>query len=111
MRKQMEENRKLQVVEARAAMASTLRPEPAPGTADTVVLLLRLPDGERLTRRFALKATTQDLYDFVFSHPQAPEEFEITANFPKRIISRGDTNLCDIPLKDRDVLFVHDINA
>lgn len=53
----------------------------------------------------------QDLYDFVFSHPQSPEEFEITTNFPKRVVARGASHLSDVGLKDRDVLFVNDVNA
>lgn len=53
----------------------------------------------------------QNLYDFVFSHSQAPEEFEITTNFPKRVIASGTATLQDVGLKDRDVLFVNDINA
>ncbi|CAB3234069.1 unnamed protein product [Arctia plantaginis] len=109
-RKQQEERHKLELVAARAAMASRLAAEPAPGS-HTVVLLIRLPGGERLTRRFSQLHTTQDLYDFVFSHPQSPEEFEITTNFPKRTIARGLTNIADVGLKDRDVLFVNDINA
>ncbi|CAH0589051.1 unnamed protein product [Chrysodeixis includens] len=113
-RRQQEERHKQdfirQLVEARAAMAARLPPEPAPGTG-TVALLIRLPGGERLTRRFTLTHTTQDLYDFVFSHPQSPEEFEITTNFPKRVLARGTANLLDVGLKDRDVLFVNDINA
>ncbi|XP_049871981.1 FAS-associated factor 2-like [Pectinophora gossypiella] len=109
-RRQMEELKKQELVEARAKMASRLPTEPAPGV-DTVALLIRLPGGERLTRRFSLKSTTKDLYDFVFSHPQAPEEFEITTNFPKRAVARGSLNLFEVGLKDRDVLFVNDINA
>ncbi|XP_013180085.1 PREDICTED: FAS-associated factor 2 [Papilio xuthus] len=109
-RRQQEERHKQQLVEARAAMASRLPVEPAPG-AGTVALLIRLPGGERLTRRFTLTHTTQDLYDFVFSHPQAPEEFEITTNFPKRVVARGVANLQEVGLKDRDVLFVNDTNA
>lgn len=53
----------------------------------------------------------QDLYDFVFSHPQSPEEFEITTNFPKRTLVVGKSNLLEVGLKDRDVLFVNDVNA
>ncbi|KPJ13842.1 FAS-associated factor 2-B [Papilio machaon] len=109
-RRQQEERHKQQLVEARAAMASRLPVEPGPG-AGTVALLIRLPGGERLTRRFTLAHTTQDLYDFVFSHPQAPEEFEITTNFPKRVVARGVAKLQDVGLKDRDVLFVNDTNA
>ncbi|XP_013199412.1 FAS-associated factor 2 [Amyelois transitella] len=109
-RRQQQERQKQELVEARAAMAVRLPPEPAPGRG-TVALLIRLPGGERLTRRFTLCHTTQDLYDFVFSHPQSPEEFEITTNFPKRVLTRGPYNLSEVGLKDRDVLFVNDVNA
>ncbi|CAH0400886.1 unnamed protein product [Chilo suppressalis] len=109
-RKELEEKHKVEVQEARAAMAARLPAEPHAG-AGTVALLIRLPGGERLTRRFTLTHTTQDLYDFVFSHPQSPEEFEITTNFPKRVLARGTASLCDAGLKDRDVLFVNDVNA
>ncbi|XP_047535630.1 FAS-associated factor 2 [Vanessa atalanta] len=109
-RQLQEEQRRLQVIAAREEMAANLPVEPLPG-ADVVVLLIRLPGGERLTRRFLFSHTTQDLYDFVFSNSQAPEEFEITTNFPKRVITRGTSNLKDVGLKDRDVLFVNDINA
>ncbi|XP_013148085.1 PREDICTED: FAS-associated factor 2 [Papilio polytes] len=57
------------------------------------------------------RAAMADLYDFVFSHPQAPEEFEITTNFPKRVVARGRASLQDVGLNDRDVLFVNDTNA
>ncbi|KAG6443344.1 FAS-associated factor 2 [Manduca sexta] len=109
-RRQLEEKHRQDLVEARAAMAARLPAEP-PAGADTVALLIRLPGGERLTRRFTLAHTTQDLYDFVFSHPQSPEEFEITTNFPKRVLKRGAVNLLESGLKDRDVLFVNDVNA
>ncbi|CAG9564728.1 unnamed protein product [Danaus chrysippus] len=109
-RQMMEEQHRQQVIEARAAMAANLPEEPASGSS-AVALLIRLPCGERLTRRFYLVNTTQDLYNFVFSHPQSPEEFEITTNFPKRVIARGPSTLTDVGLKDRDVLFVNDTNA
>ncbi|GBP26926.1 FAS-associated factor 2 [Eumeta japonica] len=110
MRKRSEERRCQEVLEARKATAARLPPEPAPGEG-TVVLLLRLPSGDRLTRRFQIEQNTQDLYDFVFSNPLSPEEFEITTNFPKRVLIRGAYNLFEAGLKDRDVLFVNDMNA
>ncbi|XP_026321620.1 FAS-associated factor 2 [Hyposmocoma kahamanoa] len=110
LKQQQEERRKLDVVSARKAIAARLSPEPSTGF-DTVMLLIRLPDGERLQRRFNIKQTTQELYDYVFSHPESPEEFEMTTNFPKRIVPRGTVNLFEVGLKDRDVLFVNDINA
>ncbi|XP_072944574.1 FAS-associated factor 2 [Epargyreus clarus] len=109
-RREQEERRKEEVAEARTARGARLPREPAAGPS-AVALLIRLPAGDRLTRRFLLAHTTQDLYDFVFSHPQSPEEFEITTNFPKRTIARGSASLLEVGLKDRDVLFVNDINA
>ncbi|XP_022122261.1 FAS-associated factor 2 [Pieris rapae] len=109
-KRQQEERRKQEVIEARETMAAQLPEEPKAGP-EAIALLIRLPTGERLTRRFLFAHTTQDLYDFVFSHPQSPEEFEITTNFPKRAISRGPSKLIDVGLKDRDVLFVNDVNA
>ncbi|XP_045451497.1 FAS-associated factor 2 [Melitaea cinxia] len=107
---QLEELRRLEVMAAREDMAALLPDEPQPG-ADSMTLLIRLPGGERLTRRFLYTDKTMHLYDFVFSHSQAPEEFEITTNFPKRVIASGTATLQDVGLKDRDVLFVNDINA
>ncbi|KAI8439420.1 hypothetical protein MSG28_013215 [Choristoneura fumiferana] len=109
-RREQEQHRQQQVLDMRVATAARLPPEPSEGPK-TVVLLIRLPGGERLTRRFAHDHTTQDLYDFVFSHPQSPEEFEITTNFPKRTLVAGKSNLVEVGLKDRDVLFVNDVNA
>ncbi|KAG7312241.1 hypothetical protein JYU34_001713 [Plutella xylostella] len=109
-RRQEEEDRKQELLEARAAMAARLPPEPS-DPVTSVMLLIRLPGGERLTRRFGLDQSTSDLYDFVFSHPQSPEEFEITTNFPKRVVERDIKNLTEAGLKDRDVLFVNDVNA
>ncbi|XP_041982396.1 FAS-associated factor 2 [Aricia agestis] len=104
------ERHEQEVIEARAAAAARVGVEAGAG-AGALALLVRLPCGERLTRRFRLADTTDVLYDFVFSHPQAPEEFEITTNFPKRVLERGSQNLLEVGLKDRDVLFVNDINA
>lgn len=36
-----------------ADKAAALPPEPASGAADTVAVLIRLPNGQRLTRRWA----------------------------------------------------------
>lgn len=105
----LEQARLEAVAEARVAKGLALGPEPAQSN-NTLSLLIRLPDGDRLTRRFINTQNTQDLYDFVFSHPKAPEEFEITTNFPKRVLEPG-CSLVTAGLKNRDVLFVNDINA
>lgn len=57
----------------------------------------------------------QDIYHFIFCHPDAPDSFEITTNFPKRVIEcsgdePGQTLLLS-GLKNREVLFVADLEA
>lgn len=55
----------------------------------------------------------QVIYNYVYSHPLSPEEFEITTNFPKRVLdcSEQSKTLGNVGLKNRDVLFVNDCNA
>lgn len=62
----------------------------------------------------------QDLYRFIFCHPDAPDSFEITANFPKRVIISESTKdditvsqktIIDAGLKNREVLFINDLDA
>lgn len=65
------------------------------------------------------------MYHYLFCHPDSPDEFEITTNFPKRVLyskadvdaSEGAANetlnksLQDMGLKNREVLFVNDLEA
>lgn len=45
--------------------ASTLPPEPAPTTKDVVRISLRMPNADRVVRRFASDASVEELYAFV----------------------------------------------
>lgn len=60
----------------------------------------------------------QVIFYFVFTHPSAPDSFEITTNFPKRILpcrpendSRRVQTLAEAGLANREVLFVNDLDA
>ena len=65
----------------------------------------------------------QDVSNYLFCHPCSPDEFEITTNFPKRVIysksndldcaasANANKTLSDVGLKNREVLFVNDLEA
>ncbi|EDW39730.1 GL14730 [Drosophila persimilis] len=84
-----------------------------------------MPSGTRLERRFHQTNSLLDVYRFLFCHPESPDEFEITTNFPKRVLyTMADMDgpesavnetlsrtLQDVGLKNREVLFVNDLEA
>jgi len=56
----------------------------------------------------------QELFLFVFCHPDAPDRFEIATNFPKRVLDCKDNvreTLSDVGLRRGEVLFVYDLEA
>eukprot|EP00898_Chlorokybus_atmophyticus_P007586 jgi/Chlat1/7829/Chrsp66S07281 len=69
----------------RKALAS-LPPEPEKGTAGTSELLIRLPDGQRVSRRFPASATVQTVYDFVDSLDFVKvDDYSLATNFPRKV--------------------------
>lgn len=60
----------------------------------------------------------QDIYYFVFSNPNSPDTFEITTNFPKRVLKCKRESALDhiqtieeAGLSNREVLFINDLDA
>lgn len=51
---------------------------------DIVRLVIKLPDGSRIARKFHKSNPVKYLYWFVFGHQNAPLNFQITTNFPRR---------------------------
>lgn len=139
------ELRKEEIARQKIELANLVPPEPPADSADAIAVVFKLPNGTRLERRFqqtnsilvyymklTLKANFiihfilfQDVYHFLFCHPASPDEFEITTNFPKRVLyskaaidaaecSVNETyskTLKDVGLKHREVLFVNDLEA
>jgi FAS-associated factor 2 len=55
-------------------------------TSDRVRVLVRLPDGLRLQCSYPRNISCKALYLSIFAHENAPENFTIFTNFPKREI-------------------------
>lgn len=73
---------------AREKINSILRvpDEPDASHPDAVHVVFKLPCGSRLERRFLKTHSLEAVFYFVFCHPNAPDSFEITTNFPKRVL-------------------------
>lgn len=55
------------------------------------------------------------MYNFIFCHPTSPDYFELTTNFPKRVLQTRDSSaeqtLQQAGVQNREVLFVNDLEA
>eukprot|EP01104_Vermistella_antarctica_P001439 TRINITY_DN1148_c0_g1_i1.p2 TRINITY_DN1148_c0_g1~~TRINITY_DN1148_c0_g1_i1.p2 ORF type:complete len:496 (+),score=96.52 TRINITY_DN1148_c0_g1_i1:2245-3732(+) len=99
-REEREERERVEAIraeeEARAAKKSQrerelelklgrIPPEPAAGEVDVVQIYVRLPNGERIGRRFRSTDRFQSLYDFVDTKQDEVEAdtYELMTNFPR----------------------------
>ncbi|XP_039250601.1 FAS-associated factor 2-like [Styela clava] len=81
--KEEAENRYLQ---RKQECKKALSTEPDPSHSEAVKLLIKLPDGSRLTRVFLSSQPVKAIHDFVFSQDNAPRQFQVGTNFPRKII-------------------------
>lgn len=74
--------------EARRAKADTLPAEPA-ASSDVTQVVVRMPDGQRLTRRFGRECNLQAVVDFIESaDPDIYEgsDFDLVSNYPRQVL-------------------------
>jgi len=99
-------------------LASEIPEEPEVSHPEAVRVLLKLPDGQRLERRFLLTHSLKHIYYYVFCHPESPDQFEIGTNYPRRTLpcKPSPENLCPPSLKEAgfgksEMLFVSDLDS
>jgi len=78
--------RKDQIVKMKIEMANEIPDEPSVDNADAVRIVIKLPDGQRLERRFLMTHSLKHIYYFVFCHPDSPDQFDIGTNYPRRTL-------------------------
>jgi len=98
--------------------AKTLKKEPSAQHPDAIRTVIKLPNGTRLERRFLKTDSLSHLYQFVFSHAEAPNVFDIATNFPKRNLpckasSSNPTppSFAEAGLGRSEMLFVYDLES
>lgn len=110
-----ERERKEELKRQKMELLNLIPSEPPARDPETVSILFKMPNGDRLERRFKHSNTLRDVFNFLFCHPASPDSFEITTNFPKRVLEwegeHGRQTLFELGLKKKEVLFVYDLEA
>jgi FAS-associated factor 2 len=110
-----EKQRKDLIQRRKVELASEVPEEPEAGHSDSVRVLVKLPGGQRLERRFLKSHSLKYLYYYVFCHPESPDEFDITTNFPKKVLQcrpeQDPTSFEEAGLGTSTMLFVNDLEA
>jgi chemotaxis protein histidine kinase CheA len=97
-----------------------LPPEPSPTSADTIQLVVRLPNGQRLTRNFSNCATFAQVKDWIDTLVVSPEtsdeikkniptSYVFVQDFPRKIFSDLNQTLKDAGLIKRALINVLEI--
>uniref|UniRef100_A0A1B6M7B8 UBX domain-containing protein n=1 Tax=Graphocephala atropunctata TaxID=36148 RepID=A0A1B6M7B8_9HEMI len=110
-----ERRRKEDLRRQKIELVNLVPTEPSPTDPEAVCVVFKMPNGCRLERRFLQSHTLEDVFHFVFCHPESPDEFEITTNFPKRTLDcKGalkSQSLREWGLRKGEVLFVYDLES
>jgi FAS-associated factor 2 len=113
-----EKERKESMKQRKSVTLLNLKQEPAPDAPNVIRCIIKLPNGQRLERRFLSSDSLKHLYNFVFSHPQSPDLFEIATNFPKRTLPCKPTSddedpptFTEVGLQRNEMLFVYDLES
>ncbi|XP_063851971.1 FAS-associated factor 2-like [Scylla paramamosain] len=92
--------------------------EPEEGVDGVVHIVVKLPQGTRLERRFLKTDSLAGLYYYIFCHPDSPDRFQVTTNFPRQVVPCEPSSATPNPptfeefhLPPRSMLFVSDLDA
>ncbi|XP_020605014.1 FAS-associated factor 2-like [Orbicella faveolata] len=123
-KKRLEEETKRKKEEARRDRAQSIAQdrldrklripeEPENSDPNSIRVLIKLPNGKRLERRFLKSHSLQALYDFVFCDEESPAEFVLVSNFPRKIYafdsSNEDQTLETAGIEANALLFVQNV--
>ncbi|KAJ9531041.1 hypothetical protein QJQ45_000958 [Haematococcus lacustris] len=97
-----------------ARKAAALVPEPAPGDPEAVTIMVRLPDGMRLSRKFKKSNALQAVFDYVDVQHQAATylpgncRYNLVNQFPRHVFQESDATgtLADMGIVSGTALFL-----
>ncbi|XP_059170313.1 FAS-associated factor 2-like isoform X2 [Physella acuta] len=104
--------------EKKSDLEKQLPPEPDVSDPDSIRIMLKIPNGSRIERRFHRHHSLKWLYYYVFCHKDCPDDFQIVTNFPRRTLpcepkdSDSDPpTFAEVGLGKSEMLFVFDNEA
>ncbi|XP_072041833.1 FAS-associated factor 2-like [Amphiura filiformis] len=97
--------------------AANLPEEPDPKDPDAIRIVLKLPNGIRLERCFLKSHSLEVVYDYVFIQEDAPDEFQLLTNYPRRVLPcrPGDDSptvpsITEAGLGQKEMIYVQDVS-
>eukprot|EP00123_Amoebidium_parasiticum_P011312 comp20643_c0_seq1/m.26731 comp20643_c0_seq1/g.26731 ORF comp20643_c0_seq1/g.26731 comp20643_c0_seq1/m.26731 type:complete len:435 (-) comp20643_c0_seq1:54-1358(-) len=112
--REMEEaRRKEQLKHQRATDFANLPAEPGEKDPDAVRIVIKMPGGERLQRRFSKQDKIMHLYHYVGGQEscEIPDDFLLCSNFPRKEYAAQAQQLVEAGLTGSAMLFVQDLTA
>ncbi|KAI5749111.1 hypothetical protein M8J76_004728 [Diaphorina citri] len=111
--RELEEEKRNNIRQKKMDLIGVVPEEPSPDDTEAVKIVFKMPNGKRLERRFLNTNSVNDVYIFIFCHPDSPDYFEIATNFPRKVLCTDIEDGKDISLKKAglnkgEVLFVND---
>lgn len=113
-----EQRRKEEIRRQKIELADQIPEEPSVDQPDTVHVMIKLPVGTRLERRFRQNHSLKYLYYFIFCHDESPDFFQVVTNFPRKVLPCQPTpdqpdppTFAEVGLGRSEMLFVHDLEA
>jgi hypothetical protein len=86
---------------------SVLKDEPPENSPHVTELLLRLPDGRKVVRRFRDSDQIQVVVDFVvYETGLSEDEFQLIVPYPRKVLSNREATLADYSLITKAALIV-----
>ncbi|CAL1527959.1 unnamed protein product [Lymnaea stagnalis] len=92
--------------------------EPEASDPDAIRIMLKIPNGNRIERRFHRSQSLKWLYYYVFCHKDCPDDFQIVTNYPRRTLpcepndpNKDPPSFADVGLGKSELLFVFDNEA
>ncbi|XP_054712003.1 FAS-associated factor 2-like isoform X2 [Uloborus diversus] len=112
-----EQRRKEDIRRQKIELADQIPEEPPESDFKAIRLMIKLPNGTRLERRFNREQSMKFLYYFVFCHSESPDSFQIVS-FPRRTVPCEPTETCPEPptfsefgIENSEMLLVQDLEA
>ncbi|KAM9960581.1 hypothetical protein ACTFIW_009724 [Dictyostelium discoideum] len=91
-KKEEQEKLKKQKQERLQFLKLNLKSEPSIDNENSIKLLIKLPNGENIQRRFLKTDTINDIYDFIDSKDQISFKYSLATNYPKKVY-KNDENI------------------
>lgn len=113
-----EQDKKEEIRRQKIDLVTEIPDEPEAADPEAVRVVIKLPGGQRLERRFLRSHSLKCVFYFVFCHPDSPDEFEIVSNYPKRRLPCRPTEevkepptLAESGFGKSEMLFVNDLDS